>query len=65
LFAGPDGLDLIRRLTAVLAGIPLVALEVGAGQATRVAGLLGNAGFQSIEVFADLGGHDRVVLGRR
>ena len=37
LFGGPDGLDLIRRLIATVAdaGVPLVALEIGAGRGGR------------------------------
>jgi release factor glutamine methyltransferase len=72
LFAGDDGLQVIRRLVATLADVPLVALEVGAGQgpgvpgqAPVVAGLLRGAGLLSIEVLRDLAGHERVVVGRR
>ncbi len=61
LFAGPDGLDVIRRLIDRLDRIPFVALEVGAGQADAVAALLGG---RSIERLRDLGGHERVVVGR-
>ena len=40
LFAGPDGLDVIRRLVpaAAQAGARLLAIEVGAGQAAGVGG---------------------------
>jgi release factor glutamine methyltransferase len=38
LFAGADGLDVIRRLATMLADVPLVALEVGGGQAPEVPG---------------------------
>ncbi|MEA2391997.1 MAG: release factor glutamine methyltransferase [Solirubrobacteraceae bacterium] len=66
LFAGGDGLDVIRRL---LAGVPgrtaLVALEVGQGQAARVADLVLAAGFPEVEFRRDLAGVERVVLGRR
>jgi release factor glutamine methyltransferase len=66
LWAGPDGLDLIRRLVASLPGdLPVVALEVGAGQAAAVASLLRRAGFARIELLRDLAGIERVVLGRR
>lgn len=67
LYGGADGLDVLRRLIARLglAGVGLVALEVGAGQASAVAGLLGRAGFGSIERLSDLAGHERVVVGRR
>ena len=43
----------------------LLAFEVGFGQAERVARLVGEAGFRSIEVLSDLAGIPRVVLGRR
>jgi release factor glutamine methyltransferase len=79
LFGGPDGLDVIRRLAAIVSQIPLVALEVGggqasdvpgqpaavAGQAPEVAALLRRTGFQAIEVLQDLAGHERVVVARR
>jgi release factor glutamine methyltransferase len=65
LFAGPDGLDLIRRLVTQLGGVSLVALEVGAGQASEVEALLRGAGFTAVEALRDLAGHERVVVGRR
>ena len=67
LFAGRDGLDLIRRLIphAVGIGARLVALEVGWTQAPAVRELLTGAGFGDTEVIADLSGIDRVVVGRR
>ncbi len=65
LFAGPEGLDVIRRLVRSVEGVGLVALEIGSDQAEAVASLLSEAGFGSVEVLADLAGHDRVVLGRR
>ncbi len=63
LFAGPDGLDLIRRLLRMVAEVPVVALEVGLAEAT--ASLVLRAGFRSIEVLRDLAGHERVVVARR
>jgi release factor glutamine methyltransferase len=59
LFAGEDGLDVIRRLAT--ADARLLALEVGAGQAPAVAELLGG----EIEVLRDLAGIERVVVSRR
>jgi release factor glutamine methyltransferase len=38
LFAGADGLDVIRRLATMLADVPLVALEVGGGEAPEAPG---------------------------
>jgi release factor glutamine methyltransferase len=61
LRAGPDGLDVYRQLIPRLRGT-FVALEVGAGQAEAVAGLL--EGWQT-ELRPDLAGIDRVVVGRR
>jgi release factor glutamine methyltransferase len=65
LFAGPDGLDVIRRLVAAVDGVPTVALEIGSDQGRVVAGLLSLAGFGSVKILADLAGLDRVVVGRR
>jgi release factor glutamine methyltransferase len=65
LYAGPDGLDAIRRLITMVDGVPLVALEVGAGQAPSVRALIERAGFRSVEALRDLAGHERVVLARR
>ena len=61
LYAGPDGLEVIRRLVAAAAGVPFVALEVGAGQAPAVAGLMG--AWPRVETIRDLAGHERVVVG--
>jgi release factor glutamine methyltransferase len=64
LFAGADGLDVIRRLIAEIPDVPLLALEVGFDQARAVAALLAPRS-DSIEIVRDLAGHDRVVVGRR
>ena len=63
LFGGPDGMDIIRRLLTMTDDVPLVALEIGLGEA--VAGLVSAAGFPSVEILPDLAGHERVVVGRR
>jgi release factor glutamine methyltransferase len=65
LFAGPDGLDVIRRLMTMVGSVPLVALEIGPEQANAVASLVAGAGFGSIDLLRDLAGHDRVVVGWR
>jgi release factor glutamine methyltransferase len=65
LFAGPDGLAVIRRLIGQVAHVPIVALEVGFDQADAVQELLHAAGFASVEVLRDLAGHQRVVVARR
>jgi release factor glutamine methyltransferase len=68
LLAGPDGLALLRALSAQLRDRPrvrLAALEVGAGQAPVVAALLRDAGFPEVSVRSDLAGIERVVVGER
>jgi release factor glutamine methyltransferase len=66
LFAGADGLDVIRRLVArsAEAGIGLLAMEVGAGQADAVAALASGAAFASVQTRRDLAGIERVVVAR-
>jgi release factor glutamine methyltransferase len=63
LFGGPDGLDPVRRLLPMVAGVPLLALEVWLADAA--ASLLEAAGFASVERVRDLAGYERVVVGRR
>lgn len=65
LRGGRDGLDAIRRLVAQSGAAAHVGLEVGAGQAGAVAGLLAAAGFRAVETRRDLAGVERVVVGRR
>ena len=67
LFAGSDGLELIRRLVrqAAAVPVPLLALEVGFDQAAAVSALLRAAGWERLEVLRDLAGHERVVVARR
>jgi len=68
LFAGPDGLEVIRPLLARAgerAGVNLLALEVGAGQASAIGGLMIAAGFPTVRVERDLAGIERVVVGER
>lgn len=66
LFAGPDGLDVLRRLVpAAAARAPFVALEVGAGQAGAVGELLRRAGMSEVVAHRDLAGIERVVVGTR
>jgi release factor glutamine methyltransferase len=68
LVPGPSGLEAIESLLAAIgasASPPgALALEVGAGQAGRVAELATEAGYTDVETRADLAGIDRVVLGR-
>jgi release factor glutamine methyltransferase len=67
LYAGADGLALIRRLApqAAASGATLLALEVGFGQAGAVAEVVRAAGFEQTQAVADLAGIERVVVGRR
>jgi release factor glutamine methyltransferase len=67
LRAGPDGLDVIRRLlpAAGATAARLVALEIGSTQAEAVTALTRQAGFPDVRVAQDLAGLDRVVVGRR
>lgn len=67
LFAGPDGLDVIRRLlpACAAAGVPWVALEHGMGQRDAVAALALEAGLADATGHDDLAGIDRVVVARR
>ncbi|MDZ7780299.1 MAG: peptide chain release factor N(5)-glutamine methyltransferase [Gemmatimonadota bacterium] len=69
LFAGEDGLDVVRRLVA---GAPgrlrpdgLLALEVGSGQVGAVRRMLESAEtWKDVEVKADLTGRERVVTAK-
>ncbi|MDW5596643.1 peptide chain release factor N(5)-glutamine methyltransferase [Conexibacter stalactiti] len=66
LFAGGDGLDVLRRLAAdAAARAPFVAFEVGAGQAPAVGALLREAGMTRVRAHRDLAGIERVVVGER
>jgi len=67
LYAGEDGLSLIRRLAAQAGAseASLLALEVGFGQAGAVAEIVRAAGFEDTHAVADLAGIERVVVGRR
>jgi len=67
LYAGADGLGLIRRLApaAAATGAALLALEVGFGQAAAVAEIVRHAGFARTQALCDLAGIERVVVGRR
>ena len=67
LIAGPDGLDIYRRLIsdapAYLKEGGKLLLEIGAAQARAVTKLMEEAGFKDIEVIKDLAELDRVVKG--
>jgi len=68
LFAGPDGLDVIRALLDQLtprAQVRLLMLEIGAGQAGAVVELARAAGFTAVASERDLAGIERVIVGMR
>jgi release factor glutamine methyltransferase len=67
LRAGPDGLDVVRRLVPDIgaSGAAVAALEVGAGQAAAVAELLRDVGYAQVDTQRDLAGIERVVVARR
>lgn len=62
LFAGEDGLDVVRRFPAL--GVPWLALEIGARQAAATRELFAAAGYET-DVTQDLAGLDRVVTAWR
>jgi release factor glutamine methyltransferase len=64
LFAGGDGLDVVRRLVERASGTAFLAVEVGAGQAAVVEELLRAGGWGEVERLRDLAGIERVVVGR-
>ncbi|MGO9117597.1 MAG: peptide chain release factor N(5)-glutamine methyltransferase [Desulfomonilaceae bacterium] len=67
LDGGPDGLDVIRRLTAnaenFLNRPGALVLEFGDGQEEAVGRILVSAGFEVIRIFRDLSGKPRVIKG--
>lgn len=68
LYAGGDGLGVIRRLLSQVRErdeISLLALELGEGQSDAVAELLTGVGFEDVHRLKDLAGIERVVVGRR
>jgi len=65
LVSGADGLDAIRELLGSPPDCDAIGLEVGAGQAGEVVGLVAAAGFGRVETRSDLAGTERVVVGTR
>ena len=69
LDGGEDGLHLVRRLARqaieLLAPGGGLAVEIGAGQATRTREILGESGYARVGVRQDLAGIERVVYGQR
>jgi release factor glutamine methyltransferase len=68
LDGGPDGLTVIRRLLSdarpLLRDSGALVLELGAGQAPRVADLLSAAGYATPTVTRDLAAIDRIISAR-
>jgi release factor glutamine methyltransferase len=68
LFAGEDGLDVVRRLLSevgVRECVRLLAVEIGRGQARSVGELMRTGGFARVRAECDLAGIERVVVGER
>jgi release factor glutamine methyltransferase len=69
LFAGEDGLGVLRRLCADaprwLAPGASILIEVGEGQASAVIALLERAGLEGGRAHRDLAGRERIVEARR
>jgi release factor glutamine methyltransferase len=69
LFAGPDGLEICRRLipSAFAALVPggFLLLEIGHGQSQAIAALLAASGFRQIELIPDLQSIPRVACAQR
>jgi release factor glutamine methyltransferase len=69
LAAGPDGLDVIRRLVENVGRYLLpggwLLIEHGYDQETSVEELFQQAGFEEIECYRDLAGQPRVTIGQR
>jgi release factor glutamine methyltransferase len=69
LVAGPEGLDALRTIVAqaprVLRAGGWLLLEHGFDQGEAVRALLEAAGFVDVRTACDLGGNERVSLGRR
>ena len=65
LFAGTDGLDVVRRLIQQAPGIlkpgAFLALELDPSQCAEVTALVSTAGFTAARVHRDLAGLDRIV----
>lgn len=69
LKAGPQGLDIYRRLIAEapahLKPEGMLAVEIGCFQAEAVSQLFSEHGFEDLQILKDLAGLDRVVCGIR
>ncbi len=65
LFAGPDGLDVVRRIAAeapqLLKQGAFLAMELDPSQCAAVSDMLRSVGFSSVLIRKDLSGLDRIV----
>ncbi|NIP96960.1 MAG: peptide chain release factor N(5)-glutamine methyltransferase, partial [Akkermansiaceae bacterium] len=68
LFAGPEGLDTIRRFVPQaaekLSPRGLLAMEIGADQGAQVVALATEAGLQAVRLAEDLSGNPRFVFAQ-
>ncbi len=68
LFAGVDGMDIIRRIVAeaprFLMPQGYLLIEIGQGQAASVKGMLGTDQWASVEILVDLQGIPRTLVAR-
>jgi release factor glutamine methyltransferase len=68
LFAGADGLDVLRAIAADVRGVVrpggTFAVEIGFGQAVEAAAIVRAAGFDDVRVRDDLQGIARVIVAR-
>ena len=69
LDGGADGLapyrEIAARVGAFLRPGGLVAVEIGAGQASEVSGLFLRAGFGEVSIRKDLAGLDRAIVAHQ
>lgn len=69
LFAGDDGLAVIRRLVQdaprVLRAGGWLVFEIGERQGNDVSAIMRESGFTDVSIEADLAGRDRICVGRR
>ncbi|MFN7662595.1 MAG: peptide chain release factor N(5)-glutamine methyltransferase [Alphaproteobacteria bacterium] len=69
LVAGEEGLDCYKTIIPAapmfLKKRGLLVLEIGYGECDSVQGLMKQSGFHNIQVYKDLGGIERCLLGRK
>lgn len=69
LFAGEDGLDLLRRIiteaSAYLLPNAWILLEIGSTQGNRICELLLANAWREVRIRKDYAGHDRIAIAKR